>query len=74
MPTQASELISRLGLEPHPEGGHFRETFRDPDPANGRAFSTAILYLLTENEPVNVFRAFIGLDALEIAHVAHAGA
>jgi len=25
----AAEMIARLELKPHPEGGHFRETFRD---------------------------------------------
>jgi uncharacterized protein len=38
----AAEIIRLLDLHPHPEGGHFRETFRDPvqDP-RGRAVSTA---------------------------------
>ena len=35
----ARQVIEALGLQPHPEGGWFKETFRD------RA-STAILYLL----------------------------
>ena len=25
----AAEMIRLLDLKPHPEGGHFRETFRD---------------------------------------------
>jgi len=25
----AAEIIARLELKPHPEGGHYRETFRD---------------------------------------------
>ena len=25
----ADEIIRLLGLNPHPEGGHYRETFRD---------------------------------------------
>ena len=25
----AEQVIALLGLEPHPEGGHYRETFRD---------------------------------------------
>ncbi|MEO0546903.1 MAG: cupin domain-containing protein [Pseudomonadota bacterium] len=37
----AQDLVSMLGLEPHPEGGFYRETFRDADNA-----STAIYYLL----------------------------
>lgn len=45
--TSAVEMIERLGLRPHPEGGWYRETWRSeaamPD---GRAAGTAILYLL----------------------------
>ena len=44
----AAAIIARLGLKPHPEGGHYRETFRDNHvDANGRSFSTAIYFLLT---------------------------
>ena len=44
----AAALIDLLGLQPHPEGGHFRETFRSAVPIDGgrRAASTAIWYLL----------------------------
>lgn len=35
----SAEVIARLGLAPHPEGGHYRETFRDEA-------SSAIYYLL----------------------------
>jgi uncharacterized protein len=32
----AADIICLLDLKPHPEGGHFRETFRDPaQDANG---------------------------------------
>ena len=44
----ADEIIARLGLRPHPEGGHFRETFRAPD--RGRGASTAIFFLLKAGE------------------------
>src|SRR6202007_2718966 len=38
-----ADIIARLALKPHPEGGHYRETFRDTHlDANGRASSTAI--------------------------------
>lgn len=40
----ARQLIDRLGLEPHPEGGWYRETWRDD--ALPRAQGTAIYYLL----------------------------
>lgn len=45
----ADEVIRLLGLAPHPEGGHFRETFRD-DEGQGRAASTAIYFLLKAGE------------------------
>jgi predicted cupin superfamily sugar epimerase len=41
--TPAREVIEALGLQPHPEGGWFRETFRD-------AASTAIFYLLERGQ------------------------
>ena len=39
-------LIEALGLEPHPEGGWYRETWRAETEAGGRAPATAILFLL----------------------------
>jgi hypothetical protein len=39
----ADEVITHLGLKPHPEGGWYRETFRDERGHAGRAHSTAIL-------------------------------
>jgi predicted cupin superfamily sugar epimerase len=42
----AAEIIARLELQPHPEGGHYRETFRDTRvDTSGRALSTAIYFL-----------------------------
>ena len=39
---RAADVIRLLELRPHPEGGHFRETFRDKRAASdGRAASTA---------------------------------
>lgn len=64
----ADEVIALLGLEPHPEGGHFRETFRDA-PAGGRGASTAIYYLLKAGEVSHWHR----VDAAEVWHW-HAGA
>jgi uncharacterized protein len=45
------EVVRRLGLEPHPEGGYYRETFRSPSllslpDGRVRVASTAIYYLL----------------------------
>ena len=49
--TLASDIIARLDLKPHPEGGHYRETFRDACcGASGRAHSTAIYFLLARGE------------------------
>ena len=49
----ADEIIALLGLEPHPEGGHYRETWRTK-PASGRAgerdTGTAIYFLLRAGE------------------------
>ena len=61
----AQDIIRMLGLKPHPEGGHFRETFRDTAPgADGRAASTAAYYLLARGERSHWHR----LDAAEIWH------
>jgi len=59
----ADELIKALGLEPHPEGGHFRETFRDSN-SPGRDHSTAIYYLLRKGECSHWHR----VDAAEVWH------
>lgn len=60
----AQEMIAALGLEPHPEGGYFRETFRDRTPAGGRAASTAIYYLLAAGQRSHWHR----VDATEVWH------
>lgn len=46
----AAAIIERLGLAPHPEGGWYRETHRQPAPDGGRALSTTILFLLAAGE------------------------
>jgi hypothetical protein len=46
----AAEVIARLGLAPHPEGGHFRELYRAPSPSGGRSALTTIYYLLAPGE------------------------
>jgi uncharacterized protein len=60
----AEEVIAHLGLKPHPEGGYFRETFRDESAHKGRAHSTAILYLLGAGEVSRWHR----VDAAELWH------
>lgn len=49
MPT-AAEIIATLDLAPHPEGGWFRQTFRDTGP-DERGHSTAIYFLLEAGKP-----------------------
>ena len=44
------DVIALLGLSRHPEGGHYRETFRDKTEAGERAASTAIYFLLKAGE------------------------
>jgi predicted cupin superfamily sugar epimerase len=68
VPLDAGRVIERLGLRPHPEGGWFVETFRDPRP-DARGHSTAIYYLLGEGERSHWHR----VDAAELWHF-HAGA
>jgi len=46
----AAQVVELLDLQPHPEGGHYRETFRDPDGAEGRGACTLIYYLLAKGE------------------------
>ena len=65
----AADIIHQLNLKPHPEGGHYRETFRDTHQVDGRTASTAILFLLARGERSHWHR----IDAVEIWHY-HAGA
>jgi len=68
------EIIKKLGLEPHPEGGYFKETYRSEEEIdegslsasfNGkRAVSTCIYFLLTSND----FSAFHRIQQDEIWH------
>lgn len=60
----ASDVIRQLELSPHPEGGHFRETFRDGERAVGRAHSSAIYFLLAAGERSVWHR----VDAAEVWH------
>jgi len=66
----AEEVISRLGLAPHPEGGFFRETFRANESVTApfaevtRAASTAIYFLLRAGE----FSAFHSVRSDEVWH------
>lgn len=61
----ADEIAARLALEPHPEGGRFRETFRDARGPDGRSASTAIYFLLQRGQTSAWHRV---VDAVEIFH------
>ena len=67
--SDASSIIAVLGLQPHPEGGHFVETWRADGPEGKRAAGTAIYYLLEAGERSHWHR----LDAAETWHY-YAGA
>ncbi len=41
---EATRVVEILGLAPHPEGGHFRETYRAPAPAGPRSAMSLIYY------------------------------
>jgi hypothetical protein len=59
----ADDIVRLLNLEPHPEGGWYRETFRDVAGPDGRARSTAIYYLLKEGQRSHWHRV---TDAVEV--------
>lgn len=60
----AEEIIVTLGMQRHPEGGWYAETFRDGDGTN-RGASTAIYYLLQAGERSHWHRV---RDAAEVWH------
>lgn len=60
----ADEVVRLLDLQPHPEGGFYRETFRDSVAPGGRSASTAIYYLLALDQ----VSAWHRVDATEVWH------
>jgi uncharacterized protein len=60
----ARDIIQFLDLKPHPEGGFYRETFRDVPNAKGRAASTLIYFLLQAGQ----VSAWHRVDAAEAWH------
>ena len=48
--SEVDGIIEALGLEPHPEGGWYAETWRAPAGPGDRAASTAIFFVLREGE------------------------
>lgn len=67
--TEARSIIEALGLQPHPEGGWYAETFRDP--AGGRRGHSTAIYFLLESGQVSHWH--LVKDAVEVWHY-HAGA
>ncbi|MGR3491505.1 MAG: cupin domain-containing protein [Shimia sp.] len=62
--TTAAQLIDTLGLQPHPEGGHYRQTWIADAPDGERPVGTCIYFLLAEGEASHWHR----VDATEIWH------
>ena len=65
----ARQVIETLGMQPHPEGGWYVQTFEDTAGNGGRAHSTAIYYLLEQGDRSHWHR----VDAAEVWHF-YAGA
>lgn len=63
-PLDADAIAALLGLEPHPEGGAYVETWRDLRPDGSRGAGTAIYFLLRRGEVSRWHR----LDAAEAWH------
>ena len=60
--TDPRALIVSLDLQPHPEGGWYRETWRAPGAGGGRSPGTAILFLLEAGQASHWHR----IDATEL--------
>jgi predicted cupin superfamily sugar epimerase len=60
----ADDVVAALSLQRHPEGGWYRETYRDAAAPGGRGASTAIYYLLKAAEISHWHR----IDATEAWH------
>ncbi|MBO9397299.1 cupin domain-containing protein [Shimia sp. R9_2] len=65
----ADQIIAQLNLTPHPEGGHYRQTWIADAPEGTRPAGTAIYFLLKAGEVSHWHR----VDAAEIWHY-YAGA
>ncbi|HEX5070273.1 MAG TPA: cupin domain-containing protein [Vicinamibacterales bacterium] len=67
-----SDLISQLGLIPHPERGFYRETYRAPAEVDSRrhggrrAASTAIYFLVTADEPATFLHRLLSDEVFHL--------
>ena len=59
------DIVRELGLVPHPEGGHFAQTWCDQPADGGRGAGSAIYYLLSAGE----LSAWHRIDAAEVWHL-----
>lgn len=62
----ADDLIGLLGLRPHPEGGHYVETWRDSPTDSSRGVGSAIHFLLRAGERSHWHR--VDADELWLFH------
>jgi predicted cupin superfamily sugar epimerase len=68
----AQSIIERLGLEPHPERGYYRETYRascsvrSTQHGGPRAASTAIYFLVTAREPVTFLHRLVSDEVFHL--------
>jgi len=62
--TSAQSYITKLNLQPHPEGGWYSETYRTESVSGERAASTGIYFLLSSDNVSNFHR----IDADEMWH------
>ena len=75
LPPRAADLVERLGLQPHPEGGFYREAFRSPhavqpgDPRGPRSALTTIDFLLARGQ----FSAWHRVASDEVWHLLEGG-
>jgi predicted cupin superfamily sugar epimerase len=66
--SRGAYLITLLGLQPHPEGGYFTETFRSEShvqPLDGRQRRTALTTIYLEGAPLELWLADAGLSRVE---------
>lgn len=62
----ADQWISHLGLEPHPEGGFYRQTYRSPRLIGGRLPASTAIYFLLRTQDVSAFHR---IESDEVWHL-----